>query len=60
MSELNEFSNSNIDTKKEAVDELIKYCRSSEETISPDEIFKLYAKILDEKKAANAAFDPKI
>jgi len=59
MNELKRVSDSSIDTKNEAVDELIKYCRSTEEAISPDEVFKLYGKILDEKKAAKAAFDPK-
>lgn len=60
MNELKRIPDPKLDTKNEAVDELIKYCRSTKIAISPDEVFKLYGKILDEKKAAIAAFDPKI
>jgi len=51
---------SNNDTKKEAVDELIKHYRATKTDISPDELFEIYGRILDEKEAAYAAFDPKI
>jgi len=59
MNELNKDSDPKTDTENEAVDELIKYCRSTNEDISPEEVFKLYGKILDEKKAAITNYEPK-
>jgi len=60
MNEYNKKPVSNSDTKKDAVDEMIKHYRENKITMSPDDVFEIYGRILDEKEAALTAFDPKI
>jgi len=57
MNEFNTKLSSRTDTKKNAVDEMIEHYRANKITMSPDNVFEIYGKILAEKEAAAAGFD---